>query len=211
MNQNYIDQVNYITAEEFFEYPPDVRKSYLEDLHQQENEFLDIVLKQNDLKTQFIMYQEYIKQKLPGTPDYTYGSCKRYTSFMKYMLSHDLLQNVLKTTRSTKTNYYYYLITFTLKAKFHDGKQWDYIENYIKNRLRAPGLNIMECYFNREYTEAGTAHWHASVRSSKIIKQSRFDNYKKKYGILQVNKTFSNTLDFSKAYCGKDSKYERLI
>lgn len=110
--------------------------------------------------------------------------------------------------RDKQNKKYYYLITFTLKP---DVDVVDIIiENYIIQRLKRKALNIIKCGFVKEYTKNGVAHWHAAVISTKYISKDRFKYYEKLYGIVDIDKNYSQNYEFMNTYINK-SNTSRLI
>ena len=99
---------------------------------------------------------------------------------------------------------YYYLITFTLKAKNIPSKEeQDSYEQYIFYRLRAPALHIEKCHLVKEYTKKGMPHWHASVKAKRFIAKDRFKKWQKKFGFIDISKNHSHQYESIYEYISK--------
>ena len=117
-------------------------------------------------------------------------------------------------TEKPKDDLYRYMITFTVKDKElpETEEEKQNLEQYIIKQFKRKALKIEEAWIAREYgKENGRIHWHVAVSAHKYIANDRFDYYRKKYGICQIDKNYSQTLKYSKLYISKEIEPTKII
>lgn len=119
------------------------------------------------------------------------------------------LKSLFKDSPKPKSNYFY-LITFTLKQDYTPS-EIDKIEAYIHKQFLRPALQIKNAYISKELTKNNRPHWHVAVESSKYIAKDRFDYYVKKYGFIDISKSYSQTLKNSITYIEKEGRSLKLV
>jgi hypothetical protein len=102
---------------------------------------------------------------------------------------------------------YRYMITFTIDPKKvlnqNDPEIQDIIEKYIVKLISAQA--DVKAYYVKEHPESNV-HWHTViVRNSAIKSRSFIKNYVKKYGNVDISKSFAENDSNSVKYLSKDS------
>lgn len=115
--------------------------------------------------------------------------------------------------RAKDNKRYRYLVTFTLDPKKNELNEELYklVEDYIISLAGSIQYCPIHWAFVREYTKAGVAHWHVSIVSKTIVKQSYFKYYITKYGNVDVSTSRKNEEEYSLNYMAKDSLYTEII
>lgn len=103
---------------------------------------------------------------------------------------------------------YYYLLTFTLRKGVNE---YDKIQNYIIQRLKAPALQIGKCHIVKEFTAKHIPHWHCAVISKKYLSKDRFKYYEKLYGFVDISKNHSQNYSTMMEYISKSSTPTEVV
>jgi len=122
----------------------------------------------------------------------------------------DTMCEYRKQMKRKQKKYYFYLVTFTLRAEIEENNKL--IEDYIISQFEdRPPLHIEEAYIAQELTKKGKPHWHVAVKTGTCLKKDRFNYYIKKYGFVDISKSNHKSLKESLNYISKDTMPKKLV
>ncbi len=122
----------------------------------------------------------------------------------------DFRNELVRQVKDKEKKKYYYLITFTLKAKPSEEDEKK-IEKYILSQMKRKALRISKADYVKEYTKEGVAHWHIAVEAGKYIAKNRFNYYIKQYGYIDISKTKIQSRSEMLNYINKTDKSIKIL
>lgn len=97
---------------------------------------------------------------------------------------------------------YCYLITFTLRED-HIKAKYKLIKSKVIQYFQGSALEVIDADIVTELTKSGREHYHVSVSSKKFIIKKTFKNYEKKYGFVDIDKSYCRSREHSMIYINK--------
>lgn len=135
------------------------------------------------------------------------------TQAAKYFVKHNTTitknMNEFFDTLCDSKKHYYYMVTFNLKPECVS--KADEIDSYIRKQFtHRPALQIVDANISRELTKAGVDHWHVQVTTTTPLSKDRFDYYIKRYGCIDISKSYSQNPKNTLKYISKSTHVDQL-